>query len=120
MREVERAKGDGRWERAYEGPRGMEVPEDFERVLGEEGNESARAFFGGLNRSEKYAVLWRVETASPAARAGRIRALIGGLAVGVVPGEKGKARSAKEVTAKPGAKGSTTMKIKKRAAKTAG
>ncbi|KAJ9650432.1 hypothetical protein H2198_010259 [Neophaeococcomyces mojaviensis] len=85
---VDAAKADGRWERAYAGPKDVVVPDDFKAVL--EGNEAAKAFFEALNKSERYAVLWRIETASPTARAGRIKALVEGLAVEHVPGEKGK------------------------------
>ncbi|KAK5083336.1 hypothetical protein LTR70_008173 [Exophiala xenobiotica] len=70
---VEAAKADGRWE-------------DFQVVLDAE--PTAKAYFGTLNKSERYSVLWRVETASPKARQGRIEALIQMLAAGRLPGSK--------------------------------
>lgn len=83
---VEAAKEDGRWERAYAGPKSMGIPEDFESRLARE--PGTRAFFEGLKRSERYAVLWRVETATPGARGRRIEALVEMLKEGRVPGDK--------------------------------
>lgn len=82
---VDAAKADGRWERAYAGPASMSVPEDFREAL--ERVDGAGKAFEGLKRSERYAVLWRVETASPAVRGRRIEALVKMLAEGKVPGE---------------------------------
>ncbi|KAF3388937.1 hypothetical protein F1880_003921 [Penicillium rolfsii] len=82
---VDAAKADGRWERAYAGPASMGVPEDFRVVL--EGSERARAVFEGLTRSERYAVLWRVETASVQGRRKRIEGLVRMLAEGKKPGD---------------------------------
>ena len=81
---VDAAKADGRWERAYAGPATMEVPEDFKTALAS--NKTANAFFDSLNKSDRYSVLWRIETASPTSRAGRIRALLEMLSAGTVPG----------------------------------
>jgi uncharacterized protein YdeI (YjbR/CyaY-like superfamily) len=86
---VEAAKADGRWERAYAGPATMEVPDDFREAL--EGCGPAKAFWEGVNRSERYSVLWRVETASVKSRAQRIEALVQMLAVGKIPGAEAKA-----------------------------
>ncbi|OKP13064.1 hypothetical protein PENSUB_1164 [Penicillium subrubescens] len=83
---VDAAKEDGRWERAYKGPAAMGVAEDFREAL--EGCERAKEFFGGLNKRERYAVLWRVETASVKARKGRIEGLVRMLAEGKIPGDK--------------------------------
>ncbi|CAH0021138.1 unnamed protein product [Clonostachys rhizophaga] len=59
--EVDAAKEDGRWDKAYAGPATMEAPPDFLAVL--EGNEAAREFWGGLGRSARYPFLFRIETA---------------------------------------------------------
>jgi uncharacterized protein YdeI (YjbR/CyaY-like superfamily) len=88
---VDAAKEDGRWERAYAGPATIEVPEDLKTALSE--HAAAKAFFEGLNRSDRYSVLWRIETASPAARAGRISVMLEMLAVGNVPGAESKQAS---------------------------
>jgi uncharacterized protein YdeI (YjbR/CyaY-like superfamily) len=61
MAEVEAAKADGRWEAAYEGSRTIEVPADLQREL--DANEAARDFFAGLDSSNRYAILYRLEEA---------------------------------------------------------
>lgn len=86
---VNAAKADGRWERAYAGPATMTVPDDLATALAND--SAAQEFFDGLNKSGRYSVLWRVETASPATRAKRIDALVQFLAAGSVPGHPTKA-----------------------------
>ena len=69
--EVERAKHDGRWERAYDGGRTSEVPPDLAAALAR--NVRARLFFETLDRANRYAILYRVQTArKPDTRADRI------------------------------------------------
>lgn len=84
LKAVEAAKKDGRWERAYAGPATVQVPADLAEKL--QRIPAAKAFFEGLNKSERYSVLWRIETASPQARSKRIDALVQMLAAGNVPG----------------------------------
>jgi uncharacterized protein YdeI (YjbR/CyaY-like superfamily) len=81
---VEAAKGDGRWGRAYDGSATITVPKDFEEALGLE--PTAKAFFETLSRTDRYSVLWRVQTSSPANRAKKIDAMVQMLATGSVPG----------------------------------
>ena len=78
--EVEAAKADGRWERAYAGPATIEVPDDFAEVL--EADSTALAFFKGLDKTNRYSVLWRIQTTSPSNRPKRIRTLVQMLAEG--------------------------------------
>ncbi|KAM7196583.1 Bacteriocin-protection, YdeI or OmpD-Associated domain containing protein [Rhypophila sp. PSN 637] len=59
LREVDAAKADGRWERAYSSPSNITVPEDFQAAL--EGNKEAKRFFEGLNKSKRYMILLRIE-----------------------------------------------------------
>lgn len=61
IKEVEKAKGDGRWEQAYDSPANMSAPEDFLRELSK--NKEAEAFFNSLNKTNKYAINWRLQTA---------------------------------------------------------
>ena len=71
MREVERAKADGRWDAAYDGQRTMEVPADLQEAL--DANPQAKEFFATLNSQNRYAVLYRVGDAKrPETRARRI------------------------------------------------
>jgi len=81
MAAVEAARADGRWDRAYAGPATMTVPDDLAAALAAE--PAAAAFFAELDRTNRYAVLWRVETAStPQTRARRIAACVQMLAEG--------------------------------------
>ncbi|KAL9626051.1 MAG: hypothetical protein Q9164_007955 [Protoblastenia rupestris] len=83
---VEAAKADGRWDRAYAGSASIEVPEDLRIALTKK-PESA-IFFEGLNKTDRYSVLWRVQTASPQRRPKKIEALVGMLAEGKLPGPR--------------------------------
>jgi uncharacterized protein YdeI (YjbR/CyaY-like superfamily) len=89
MAAVQAAKSDGRWDRAYAGPATITVPDDFAVAIA--ANTDAAAFFEGMNKSDRYSVLWRIETASPKARASRIEAMIELLASGKCPGAEAKA-----------------------------
>jgi len=60
LREVEAAKADGRWERAYSGAKDATVPFDFEARLKEV--KGAWASWEGLNKTARYAFLVRLET----------------------------------------------------------
>jgi len=61
---VESAKQDGRWEAAYDSARTMTVPADFQAALDQ--SAPAAAFFATLNSANRYAVLWRIQTAKKA------------------------------------------------------
>jgi uncharacterized protein YdeI (YjbR/CyaY-like superfamily) len=75
LAEVELAKRDGRWERAYDGARTASVAADFARALAR--NARARAFFEQLDSANRYAILYRVETAkTPKTRADRIERFV--------------------------------------------
>jgi len=72
LREVERAKRDGRWDGAYDSPSGATIPADFQAVLNE--IPRAKAFFATLDSRNRYAVLFRIQTAKKAeTRAKRIK-----------------------------------------------
>ena len=71
LREVERAKRDGRWDGAYDSPSGATIPADFQAVLKK--IPRAKAFFATLDSRNRYAVLFRIQTAKKAeTRAKRI------------------------------------------------
>ena len=79
--EVERAQRDGRWEAAYESQRTITVPDDLASALAE--NPKARTFFETLDSANRYAILWRIQTAKkPETRAARIATLVAMLANG--------------------------------------
>lgn len=64
LREVEAARADGRWEAAYASASSMEVPEELARALKK--NRKAAAFFETLDKTNRYAFCWRVQTAKKA------------------------------------------------------
>jgi uncharacterized protein YdeI (YjbR/CyaY-like superfamily) len=71
LREVERAKADGRWEAAYEPQSRATVPDDLQREL--DANPQAEAFFSSLDSRNRYAILYRLENAKkPETRARRL------------------------------------------------
>ncbi len=81
LAQVEAARADGRWERAYAGPATITVPDDLAAALAAE--PAAQEAFAGLDGRNRYAVLHRVHTAAtPATRAKRIAALVTMLAEG--------------------------------------
>ncbi|CUU56623.1 Uncharacterized conserved protein YdeI, YjbR/CyaY-like superfamily, DUF1801 family [Parafrankia irregularis] len=82
--EIERAKADGRWERAYAGPANAQVPDDLATALA--ASATASTAFAGLNGRDRYSVLHRVLTApSPSSRQQRITKLVGMLERGETP-----------------------------------
>lgn len=75
LREVERAREDGRWEAAYQSPRGATVPDDLQAAL--DANDAAREFFATLSGANRYAILYRIQDAKkPETRARRIEKFI--------------------------------------------
>ncbi|WP_035796230.1 YdeI/OmpD-associated family protein [Kitasatospora mediocidica] len=81
LAEVERARADGRWEAAYESSRTAEVPDDLAAALAAE--PAAARFFETLDRTNRYAVLYRVqEPKKPETRARRIEKYVAMLAAG--------------------------------------
>jgi len=68
---VEAAKADGRWDRAYDSPGTVTVPADLQAALDD--HPEARAFFETLTGANRYAILYRIQTAvKPETRARRI------------------------------------------------
>jgi uncharacterized protein YdeI (YjbR/CyaY-like superfamily) len=81
LAEVERAKKDGRWDRAYESQSRASVPEDLEMALAR--NPRAKRFFASIDSRNRYAVLFRVQHAKKAeTRARRIAQFVEMLAKG--------------------------------------
>ncbi len=68
---IERAKANGRWDAAYDSHRTAEPPADFLSALGS--SPKAEAFFLTLNSQNRYAILFRIQTAKkPETRQKRI------------------------------------------------
>jgi uncharacterized protein YdeI (YjbR/CyaY-like superfamily) len=68
---VEAARADGRWDRAYDSARTVTVPDDLQAAL--DANPEAKAFFETLKGTNRYSILYRIQTAvKPETRARRI------------------------------------------------
>lgn len=64
LQEIERAKSDGRWDAAYDSASQATVPSDLQSAL--DGNTRAKNFFGTLDSRNRYAILFRIQTAKKA------------------------------------------------------
>jgi uncharacterized protein YdeI (YjbR/CyaY-like superfamily) len=81
LREIERAKKDGRWEAAYARQSTAEVPDDLKRALSK--SKSAKAFFETLDSKNRFSILYRIHDArKPETRAARIAKFVAMLARG--------------------------------------
>ena len=73
--EIERAKADGRWERAYHGPAKIEVPDDLQAAL--DADPQAAAFWATLGSTARYPFLYRLQDAKrPETRARRLATFV--------------------------------------------
>ena len=82
--EIDRAKADGRWDRAYAGSGSATPPEDLLAALA--ASPTAAATFAGLNATNRYAVLHRILTAPNATvRGNRLAKLVAMLERGEAP-----------------------------------
>lgn len=61
LREIDAAKTDGRWEMAYDGSANMQLPASFLDEL--EKHPVAKLAFDSLNKSQKYAIGFQLQTA---------------------------------------------------------
>lgn len=72
---VESGKADGRWDAAYDPASTATVSDDLRAAL--DANPKAKEFFATLNGANRYAILFRVQTArKPETRARRIATLV--------------------------------------------
>ncbi len=84
LREVERARADGRWDAAYDAPSAATVPADLQQALDE--NRAAAACFATLNGQNRFAILYRIHDAKrPETRARRIEKFVAMLSEGTKP-----------------------------------
>jgi uncharacterized protein YdeI (YjbR/CyaY-like superfamily) len=81
LQEMERAQADGRWEAAYDPGSKSVVPPDLAAAF--DANPGAKVFFATLDSQNRYAVLFRLQTAKrPETRARRIETFVAMLARG--------------------------------------
>jgi uncharacterized protein YdeI (YjbR/CyaY-like superfamily) len=79
--EIQRARVDGRWDSAYAPASTASEPDDLKTALDAE--PKARAFFDTLTGANRYAILYRVQTAKkPETRAARIAKFVAMCAAG--------------------------------------
>jgi len=81
LAEVARAQADGRWEAAYDGPAGAEVPAELTAALA--ADPAATAMWEILTSQNRFAILHRLQTAKRAdTRARRVEQFVAMLARG--------------------------------------
>jgi len=79
LREVEAAKKDGRWQAAYDSFASASIPSDFMEKL--RANKKAQSFFETLNKTNRYSIAYRLQTAKkPQTREKRMQDIIEKLA----------------------------------------
>jgi len=78
---IEDAKGDGRWDNAYDAPGSMTIPQELIDELSKV--PQSLTFFETLNKVNKYAIVWRYQSAkTPELRSKRLKAILEKLAKG--------------------------------------
>jgi uncharacterized protein YdeI (YjbR/CyaY-like superfamily) len=81
LREIERAKKDGRWDAAYARQSTAEVPADLKLALSK--SKKAASFFETLDSKNRFSILYRIHDArKPETRAARIEKFVAMLAAG--------------------------------------
>ena len=69
LAEIERAKGDGRWDAAYR-QRDAELPDDLRAAL--DANPEAAAFIEGLTKVERFRIIFRLTAIKTPAHTGTV------------------------------------------------
>ena len=81
LRHIEAAKADGRWDAAYASPRNIEIPPEVLAAI--QANPKALATFRSLNRTNVYAIAYRMHhIKTPARRAQKLVEIVAMLAQG--------------------------------------
>jgi uncharacterized protein YdeI (YjbR/CyaY-like superfamily) len=81
LKEVVAAKAEGRWDNSYDSQSNMTIPEDFQLELSKD--SKILAFWESLNKVNKFAIVWRIQTAkNPGLREKRMKTLLEMLARG--------------------------------------
>jgi uncharacterized protein YdeI (YjbR/CyaY-like superfamily) len=79
--QIDAAKKDGRWTAAYDSPSTATFPEDFLAALRR--NKKAKDFFESLNKANRYAIAYRLQTAKkPETKQRRMEMILAMLARG--------------------------------------
>ncbi|HTA82086.1 MAG TPA: YdeI/OmpD-associated family protein [Bacteroidia bacterium] len=81
LKVVALAKADGRWEKAYDSPSKMTVPDDFIKELSKD--KKAYEFYKTLNKANLFSIAFRLQTAKkPETRQKRMDAILDMLSKG--------------------------------------
>lgn len=78
--QVEQAKADGRWAAAY--ARQSEIAPDADLIAALDAEPAARALFDELDAANRFAILFRVQQATPAKRVDKIAEMVAMLSRG--------------------------------------
>jgi len=91
LRQIEEAKADGRWDAAYAPQSTAVPPADFVEAL--KASQTAAAFFETLNKVNRYAIYYRIESVKrPTTRAAKIATFVAMLERGETIHQTKKAR----------------------------
>lgn len=75
LKQVEAAKADGRWDRAYASGKDMKIPEDLQAAI--DASPKAKAMLAGLSEQNRFALAFRTHNMkTPAGRARKIETLV--------------------------------------------
>jgi uncharacterized protein YdeI (YjbR/CyaY-like superfamily) len=89
LKEVDRAKSDGRWARAYDGGKQMTIPDDLQAAIDAE--PKAKAMLAKLNAQNRFALAFRTHNMkTEAGRRKKIEALVAMLKRGETIHPQGK------------------------------
>ena len=81
LREVEAAKADGRWDRAYGSGKDLKIPADLQAAI--DADPKAKAMLAALSAQNRFALAFRVHNMkTPAGRERKIAAFVEMLAKG--------------------------------------
>lgn len=80
LAQIEAAKADGRWEKAYHSSSTFVMPDEFIKELTK--NPKAQKFYDSLTKANKYAIYFRLHHTKPEKRGAKIKELITKLANG--------------------------------------
>jgi len=83
LAQVEAAKADGRWDKAYPPQSTAEIPDDLAAAM--DADPQARAAFAAFDRQNRYALIFRLSQLSPAGRKRRIDEFVAKVAAGWKP-----------------------------------
>ncbi len=78
LAQIETAKADGRWDKAYHSQSTFVMDDDF--LVGLAKNPKAEAFYNSLTKANKYAIYFRLHHTNPDKRAAKIKELVSMLA----------------------------------------